>query len=192
MSTHTAMPATETTPLDDPVRQGLADPELSRRLRLLVQAALGRFPAGITVAQRAGEADDLFQEVSRRAIAAAHRFDPERSLLHWLGGIVWNVARQRRPPRLAITEPAKLEETVLDRRGLIPDDVANRLDSREILEHLPDADVQLLKFHAEGWTAQEIAEELSLTAGNVRVRLSRLIKRIQGMFQDPNLKGDHD
>jgi len=193
MASQTPMPATGAMPLDDPVRQGLADPEVGRRLMLLVRAALGRFPAGITLAQRTGEAEEMFQEVSKRAIASARSFDPERgSLLYWLGGIVWNLARQRRPARCTATEPTTLEETLLDRQRPIPDDVAQRLDSREILDHLPPGDAQLLTLHAEGRTAQEIAEELHLTAGNVRVRLSRLLKRVRGTFRNTNLEADHD
>jgi RNA polymerase sigma factor (sigma-70 family) len=193
MASHTPMPATGAMPLDDPVRQGLADPEVGRRLMRLIRAALGRFAAGITLTQREGEANEMFQEVSKQAMASAHLFDPERgSLVNWLGGIVWNLARHRRPARSVLWEPATLAETVLDHRSPVPDDVANRLDSREILDHLPSADAQLLMLHSEGWTAQEIGEELHLTAGNVRVRLSRLIKRVRSMFQNPNLEADHD
>ncbi|HEY7427109.1 MAG TPA: sigma-70 family RNA polymerase sigma factor [Gemmataceae bacterium] len=193
MASQVPTSATGAMPLDDPVRQGLADPEIGRRLMLLTRAALGRFPAGITLAQRTGEAQEMFQEVSKHALASAHRFDPQQgSLLHWLGGIVWNLARQRRPARCAATEPTTLEETVFDRQAPIPEDVAQRLDSREILEHLPSGDTRLLTLHAEGRTAQEIAEELHLTAGNVRVRLSRLLKRVRGKFQNTNLEAGHD
>jgi RNA polymerase sigma factor (sigma-70 family) len=159
----------------------------------LVRAALGRFPAGITLAQRSGEADELFQEVSKHAIASAHTFDPQRgSLLHWLGGIVWNHARKRRPARSSAAESTTLEETILDRREPIPDAVAHRLDAREILERLSAADAGLLTLHAEGWTALEIADELNLTAGNVRVRLSRLCKRIRDTSWDTTKEDDHD
>jgi RNA polymerase sigma factor (sigma-70 family) len=185
MASQIPMPATGAMPFDDPVRQGLADPEVVRRLLLLIRAALGRFSAGITLAQRTSEAEEMLQEVSKQAIASAPSFDPERgNLLHWLGGIVWNLARQRRPARCTATEPTTLEATVLDRQTPIPDDVADRLDCREILDRLPPADAHLLTLHAEGWTAQEIAEELHLTAGNVRVRLSRLLKRVRGMFPE--------
>ena len=154
---------------------------------------VSRFPAGLTLAQRTAEADEMYQDVRLQAIASARSYDPERgSLLHWLGGIVWNLARQRRPARCTVTEPTTLEETVFDRQTPIPDEVAQRLDSREILEHLPPGDAQLLTLHAEGRTAQEIAEELHLTAGNVRVRVSRLLKRVRGTFQNTNLEADHD
>lgn len=74
MSSHSPMPAIGATPRDDPVRRGLADPEVARRLMMLVRAALGRFPAEATFAQRAGEAEDMFQEVSKQAIASASLF----------------------------------------------------------------------------------------------------------------------
>jgi RNA polymerase sigma factor (sigma-70 family) len=193
MSSPTPRPAIPATPLDDPVRRGLADPEVARRLLMLIRAALGRFPAGTTFAQRTSEAEELFQEVSARAIASARLFDPQRgSLVNWLGGIVWNLARQRRPVSFAVTQPANLEEMVLDRSSPVPDGVAHRLDSREILERLPRADADLLRLHSEGWTAQEIGKELTLTAGNIRVRLSRLIKQVRGMFGNTNLEADHD
>jgi RNA polymerase sigma factor (sigma-70 family) len=193
MSGHTPMPATGAAPVEDPVRQGLADPEVARRLMLLIRAALGRFPAGVTGAQRESEAQEMFQEVAKQAVASAGLFDPQRgSLLHWLGGIVWNVAKKRRPPRYAATEPATLAETVPDRRCPIPEDVASRLDSRAILERLPPDDAQLLRLHAEGRTAQEIAEELRLTPGNVRVRISRTLRRLRAMLRTPDPEADHD
>jgi hypothetical protein len=68
MSSHAQTPATEATPRDDPVRQGLADPAVARQLLSLVRAALGRYPAGLTYAQRQAEAEELFQEVSKTAI----------------------------------------------------------------------------------------------------------------------------
>lgn len=193
MSRQTQTTASEVTPHDDPVRQGLANPEVDRRLRALVRAALGRYPAGMTSLQREKEVEVLFQDVSLEALASEHSFDPQQgSLLHWLGGIVWNLARQRRPTRSIATEPATLEETVFDGGNAIPDDVAHRIDSQEILESLSSDDAQLLKLHFEGWTAQEIGEERHLTAVNVRVRLSRLLKRVRGMFQNTNLEADHD
>jgi RNA polymerase sigma factor (sigma-70 family) len=193
MSSHAQIPATGATPREDPVRQGLADPAVARQLLSLVRAALGRYPAGLTYAQRQAEAEELFQEVSRTAITAAARFDPDQgSLIHWLGGIAWNLARQRRPARMASTEPATLEQTVFDASTPVPDGVANRLDSSEILASLPPEDARLLTLHAEGWTAPEIAARLDLTPGNVRVRLCRLIKRVQGMFPNVNPEADHD
>ncbi len=193
MSKHNPIPAVGPTALDDPVRQGLADPEVGRRLMMLIRAALGRFPAGITLAQRASEAEDMFQEVSKQAIASARLFDPLRgSLVNWLGGIVWNLARRRRPVYFAVTDPATLEETVLDRSKSVPDVVADGLDCRRILELLPSSEAELLRFHSEGWTAQEIGEEMNLTAGNVRVRLSRLIRHVRSMFRNTNLEADHD
>jgi RNA polymerase sigma factor (sigma-70 family) len=191
MSSHTSMPATEATPIDDPVRQGLADPEVARRLMLLVRAALSSFPAGITFAQRTSEAEEMFQEVCRQALASARLFDPDRgSLVHWLGGIVWNVARHRRPARCTATETATLAEMVLDDGRPIAQDVAQRLDVSAVLAQLPPADAQLLRWHAEGWTAEEIAEQLHLTAGNVRVRLSRLKRHVRGQFPHLNPEAD--
>jgi DNA-directed RNA polymerase specialized sigma24 family protein len=70
--------------------------------------------------------------------------------------------------------------------------VADRIDARQILENLPSADAQLLTRHSEGWTSQEIAEELHLTAGNVRLRISRLLGRVRGTFQNTNLQANHD
>jgi RNA polymerase sigma factor (sigma-70 family) len=187
------MPATDATRVDDPVRQALTDPEVARTLKRLIQAALGRYPAGLTFAQRQAEVEEAFQDVSKHALASAAGFDPERgSLVHWLGGIVWNLARQRKPARCTATEPETLEATVLDRQNPIPDAVADRLDSCEIFKHLSSADARLLTLHSEGWTAQEISEELHLTAGNVRVRLSRLIQRVRGTFQNTNREADHD
>ena len=193
MSTSTPVTATAGTAATEPVRQGLADPDVARRLMGLIRAALGRFLAGMTYAQRVSEAEEMFQEVSKRAIASSASFDPERgTLLHWLGGIVWNLARHRSPHQHVATAPTTLEETLLDAHKTVPDEVSCRVDAREILDRLDPDDAHLLRMHAEGLTAQEIATKLHLTPGNVRVRLSRLIKRVRGIFQNPNLEVDHD
>jgi RNA polymerase sigma factor (sigma-70 family) len=135
----------------------------------------------------------MFPEVAVQALRSAHGFDPDRgSLVNWLGAIVWNVARKRRPTRSIATEPATLEETVSDRGSPMPDDETHCIDPRVILDHLPPADARLLEWLAEGWTSQEIAEELHLTPGNVRVRLSRLRKRVRGMYRTTNREADHD
>jgi hypothetical protein len=44
---------------------------------MLIRAALGHFQAGVTLAQRASEAEEMFQEVSKHAIASANLFDPQ-------------------------------------------------------------------------------------------------------------------
>ena len=191
MSSQTPVPATATTARDDPVRQGLVDPEIASRVLVLIRGALGRFPAGMTAAQRQSEPEELFQEVSKVALRTAQKFDPEQgSLVNWLGGIVWNVARQRKPSRYTSTEPSVLEATVCEARTKVLDDVESRIDAEQLLASLPPADAQLLKLHAEGLTAVEIGESLKLTAGNVRVRLSRILKRMRSLHQQPKTGGE--
>jgi RNA polymerase sigma factor (sigma-70 family) len=80
-----APPAT-TAPPADPVRAALADPEVGDRLLALARSILRR--PGVLH-------EDIVQDARLRALANAHKFDPEAgSVTAWLTGFVRNVARE--------------------------------------------------------------------------------------------------
>jgi DNA-directed RNA polymerase specialized sigma24 family protein len=109
--------------------------------------------------------------------------------LHWLGGVVWTVRRERRSRQPHAGDVS----TVPDLGESIPEAILSRLDAAERVSRLP-ADVRhLLLWAAEGRTAVEIAAELALTAGAVRVRLHRARELARTLLgPGPDGEGTHD
>jgi DNA-directed RNA polymerase specialized sigma24 family protein len=151
------------------VWEGLNDPNVRQRLVALIQAGLAR--RGGAAGQQRAEWDEVLSEVCDRALRRADRYDPARGpVLYWLGGIAFTVMRERRPRRLGGGCDVS---AVPDRAEPIPEAVLSRLDAAERVSRLPPEVRQLLLWDAEGSTAAEIAAELRITPGAVRVRLHR-------------------
>jgi RNA polymerase sigma-70 factor (ECF subfamily) len=168
-----------------PVWDGLNDPDVRQRLTALIQAALGRRITA--VAQQRAEWDEVLSEVCDRALRRAERYDPTRgSVLYWLGGVAWTVMRERRPGQLSFDADVS---TVPDPADPIPEAVLSRLDAAERVSRLPSDVRQLLLWAAEGRTAVEIAAELRLTPGAVRVRLHRARESARALL-GPTLDGE--
>lgn len=167
---------------ENPVQRGLADPEIVRRLTALIRAGLGREAAGQR-RQREAIVEEALSEVAYRALATASRFDPAvGSVLHWLGGIAWNVLRERRKPRRVTM--LHLEAPTPDPRRAVSDAVIDRLEASRILAKLPENARQLLVWESEGWTADEMGTELGIKPATARVRLHRarmLARELSGL-----------
>ena len=184
-------PQPATSGSSQPVREGLADPEVMGRLTAFVRVGLGR-RRSVPVRQRNTFMEEVLAEVCSRALAAERRYDPARSsVLSWVGGFIWKVLRERRKGRPGAT--TGLDPTTPDPGPSVPEVVADRLDSADLLAQLPPGDRQLFVWVAQGWTAAEIGAELGLTAAAVRVRLhrARALAR-QRLGVDPTEGPGHD
>jgi RNA polymerase sigma factor (sigma-70 family) len=173
------------------VRDGLADPEVNRRLRAIIRAGLGR-SAPDAGRQCDAAVEEVFSDVCSRALAVADRYDASQgNVLNWLGGFAWKILHERRKPR---PEPLPTLDTQEPDHGpSIPDMVANRIDVERLLAVLPADERQLLRWDLESWTAAEIGEELNLTAAAVRVRLHRLRRKARELLGGPPTGGaDHE
>jgi RNA polymerase sigma factor (sigma-70 family) len=175
----------------DPVKDGLNDTDVIRRLSAIIRAGLGRDPS-VPARQRDAIAEEVLSEVCSRALSAMDRYNPSLgTVLNWLGGFAWNVLRERRTIRPL--RPASLDPSEPDRSPPVPDLVANRLDAERLLSLLPSDARQLLRWDSEGWTAAEIGVELGLTAATVRVRLHRARARARDLMGGtPTGGADHD
>jgi len=136
-----------------------------------------------------GEADDLMQDVFLSAWRALHQLRPGGHAGAWLAAIARNAAHhgRGRAQRLA---HAPLAHDPPDPRGGRDGRSAGaaadgRLDVLSILLTLPEAYRETLTMRlVEGMTGPEIAEATGLTAGSVRVNLSRGLKLLKHALRE--------
>ncbi|HKP19008.1 MAG TPA: bifunctional nuclease domain-containing protein [Gaiellaceae bacterium] len=121
------------------------------------------------------EADDVVQEALLRAyLGLGSLRDPAR-FGSWLGTIAVNLARMRR--RRPARETMPLDELA----AAAPDDP--ELGVGEALAELPPDARELLVLHyVEGVPCAELAEQLGVSAGAVRVRLHRARGRLRTLL----------
>ena len=130
------------------------------------------------------EAQDAVQDALVSAGTHLEQFRGDGSVEGWLVRMVANAcARMRRGRK---NDPAlhTTEATVMGTGEENPESLAER---DEMSDHLGEALLTLpprdrlivLLSEAEGWTGPQIAEELDMTPGSVRTRLSRARKKLQ-------------
>ncbi len=123
------------------------------------------------------DVEDVAQEVFLRALDRIETYDPERPFAPWLYQIARNAARRR------------LDRRARRRSGPLPDegledeseDPAEDLEQAEIRRRVEAAVARLpgrqrtvfRLLDVEGFSAEDAAEMLGLTAGTVRSHLSR-------------------
>lgn len=136
------------------------------------------------------EAEDAVQDALTTVASDGRQFRGEGSLDGWLVRIVANACR--RLSRGQKNNPAIHDDlVVLDDRAPSPETETARQEIRDLLDVAlleldPHDRVILLLSEVEEWTAPEIAEEVGLSAGAVRTRLTRLRARLRDAL-DPNL-----
>ena len=122
---------------------------------------------------RETEAEDLMQETWLRAAEKLPEFRWESALSTWLGGIGWNAYREasRRAPRLAAVPGERADETASASDAVEP---AARFDLERAVRDLPEGYREVLVLHdVEGYTHEEIARMLEISAGTSKSQLAR-------------------
>ena len=122
---------------------------------------------------REAEAQDLLQETWIRAASSLARFRWESALCTWLHGIAINAwreaARARRRADLPLEEEAQ-ERAAPPSAG----DGVGRVDLERAVRRLPEGCREVLLLHdIEGYTHEEIAGVLGISAGTSKSQLSR-------------------
>jgi len=155
--------------------------------------------AGLGVGAEARRvAQDLLSELVVQALRHADRFDPSRQPMAWLLGIANNMIlrEKQRRRRQAFREPflqdlvaedsPSAEEALVGRLLAAcrerhhADALASRDQYEKMLSHVSEQDQRLIHMSViQQMTAQEIGARLELTAGAVRVRLHRALKRLR-------------
>ena len=117
------------------------------------------------------DSQDLVQEMWMRAVARLPSFEWRSSLVTWLSGILVNLFResQRSDRRMPLVELGD-EET----EWPAPPDPTDRLElERAVASLAPGARTVLVLHDVEGYTHEEIAEFLSISAGTSKSQLCR-------------------
>ena len=171
--------------MPDLVAAALSDPSVLRRLRNAASAMLR--VRRQNVRQRLADAEEVVQEAARRALARRSAYDPERSIVSWLAGFVAMVCKERTRFRGSVAaDPAaypagmSLEDVVADLSRPGQETMADRLDSKQILERLSSEDQHLLRLRFfEDASALEIGRRLGISETAARVRLFRVLTRLR-------------
>lgn len=127
-------------------------------------------------------AEDLSQEAWIRAFEKLHLFRGDASFGTWMYRLATNVALnrlRRRGRRPDVEAEAELPTSVR-----APDDgILTRRALSGALDRLAPGYRQVLVLHdVEGWTHQEIAEELNVTAGTSKSQLHKARARMRDLL----------
>jgi RNA polymerase sigma-70 factor (ECF subfamily) len=130
--------------------------------------------------RRAEEAAELVQDTFVAAIESRHRFEPGRSLVPWLVGILSNLHRYRSRAQARQIDPAQLtapsepEPSVLVDRKLVRETIERGIDL------LPLTYREVVALHLrDGKRPEEIAQALERPAGRVRTQLWRGLRLLR-------------
>jgi RNA polymerase sigma-70 factor, ECF subfamily len=170
--------------MPDLVAAALSDASVLRRLRNAASAMLRAWHQNLPSRQRLAEAEEVVQEAARRALARRSAYDPERSIVPWLVGFVAKVCKEitrfRAADAVACPAGMSLEDVVADLSRPGQETMADRLDSKQILERLPPEDQHLLRLRFfEDASALEIGRRLGISEAAARVRLFRVLTRLR-------------
>jgi RNA polymerase sigma-70 factor (ECF subfamily) len=153
--------------------------ELYRRYAPRVYAVVRRMAGDDALAE------DWAQEAWVRAIRALPTFRGDARFSTWLHRIAVNSAlhgqrwRQRRT-----RDETELPQTVVDRSA--PDSAVLRITIQRALDQLPEGMRQVLVLHdIEGYTHEEIAGFLGVTAGTSKSQLFKARARMRRTLQPP-------
>lgn len=149
--------------------------------------------------QRCGQrGEDAVQDALLSAGEHLTQFRGDGSLEGWLVRLVTNAChRMRRGRKNDPSWHAPMDDARGLSGGSTPDEDALRIQYAEalgsaLLDLAPKDRMILLLSDAEDWRAPEIAEELDMTSGAVRTRLSRLRRRLRGQLAEVWLDEDED
>lgn len=157
--------------------------ELYRRHTPLLYRVCARLLAGAG-SRGSGGPDDAIQECWLRAVRALDGFAWQSRLSTWLVGIAIRVCAELR------RSPAELLDLDQYRDSVVTaDDDGLRLESVDVERLLhrvaPGYRIVVILHDLEGFTHQEIAAALDVTAGTVKSQLSRGRRALRAMVEQP-------
>ncbi|WP_369031547.1 MULTISPECIES: sigma-70 family RNA polymerase sigma factor [Streptomyces] len=158
----------------------------------------GLYSAALRMTGRPADAEDLVQETYAKAYTSFHQFREGTNLKAWLYRILTTTflnsrrSQRRRPQYDDTVEPTDRQ---LARAGSHTSTGLRTAES-EVLDHLPDADVEAALraipenfrivvhlFDVEGFTVREIADIMRTPLGTVLSRLHRGRGRLRSLLQ---------
>jgi RNA polymerase sigma-70 factor (ECF subfamily) len=170
---------------EDPVAVALQDASVRRRLENAARAFLCKRWAAFTPGEQTAQAQEVVQNTAVRALEKRNRFDPSRDVLHWLMGILRNVAREyvkqcRREAGNLSAHSLPLDEQVVDPSPPVGVAVDNKQLAGDLLARLSPSDRDILVWKCvEQMTCAEIGERLAMKENAVRVRVFRAMEKLR-------------
>ncbi|MEM7204001.1 MAG: sigma-70 family RNA polymerase sigma factor [Planctomycetota bacterium] len=131
----------------------------------------------------AADVDDVMQETYTAAVAGADRFDVERALVQWLGGILYNKAMSARRQRRRTLEPDRLTsmETPEPSASIERAEVLAALELS--LKALPATYREVLLLHYEEQKSPAaIAAALGRNSSTVRTQIRRGVRHLRAQL----------
>lgn len=166
----------------------LSSEEISNKLKLNIKIQLlqnGKLSSG----QKEDLEDEIFATVMKRAVENRHRYDAARSKpITWLNGIAYHVMqeeiRQRRRFPRSLSERSESEDDFI--AGA--DDRIRRFEDQDWFEQaklkLSKEEITLLDMSVQGMDGKAMAENLGISHGAVRVRVSRMMNKLKDHFNN--------
>ena len=129
---------------------------------------------------------DLVQEMLIQVWRSYARFDERVQFSTWMYRIAVNVAiTHYRSERRRIRDTVPLEEYGIDiaaADALFDNEGDNMRALRQMINGLDELNRALILLFLEGFSSEEIAEVVGITASNVTTRISRLKTKLQAEF----------
>jgi len=135
---------------------------------------------GMFLSRSAAEAEDLLQATFVTAIERAGQYDGSRALVPWLLGILAHHARDARRRGQRAIDPERLERAAPEDPHVAVEAAELERELQQALASLSARDRSLLEAVLNrGQQPVEIARELGLAAGTVRMQLHRALERLR-------------
>ena len=143
------------------------------RLRMIVARLLG---------PRRDEVDDVVQEAWLAGCRGIHRYNGDAKFASWLTTIGIRAAYARFSPANGVEVELSDDLLLAGREG---DDVATTVDLERALDRLPDHQRAVVVLHdVEGFTHEEIAQQLGIAPGTSKATLSRARQALRFFLTD--------
>jgi RNA polymerase sigma-70 factor (ECF subfamily) len=124
-------------------------------------------------------AEDVVQDAWIRAISTIDRWRGEGAFGAWLRGIAAHVAIDTVRSELRFTDATELD-------WIFDDSTSDRLDLETAIARLPPGYRAVLLLHdVEGFTHEEIAEQLGVTTGTTKAQLFKARRAVRAQISEP-------
>ena len=142
----------------------------------------------LTLARDPSDADDLVQAAVEKALTNGSNFEKGTNMGAWLNTIIRNTFDDiQKSHAVSRTDVVGDDDFILQNRATLESPAMNQIEVEEVQEFLyslPDTERSVVMLWAEGYSYDEIAQELDVSRGNAGVILCRARKLINDRFSD--------
>ena len=140
----------------------------------------------LTLVRDPSDADDLVQTAIEKALNNSANFEQGTNMGAWLNTIIRNTFYDvQKSHAVSKTDAIGDDNFILENSITAENPAMNQIEVEEVQEFLfslPDNERSVVMLWAEGYSYEEIAQELSLSRGNAGVILCRARKLINDHF----------